>query len=41
MAPRGTPAVRINLTHTLELLHTHISAVLCRTVFATVRTTER
>jgi len=41
MAPRGTSVVRINLTHTLELLQTHISAALCRTVFATVRTTER
>ncbi|HYM91921.1 MAG TPA: IS4 family transposase [bacterium] len=41
MAPRGASAVRINLAHTLELLHTHITAALCQTVFATVRTTER
>ncbi len=41
MAPRGASAVRINLAHTLELLHTHITGSLCHTVFATVRTTER
>ncbi len=41
MAPRGTASVRINLTHTLELLQTHLSAALCQTVFARVRTTER
>ena len=38
--PRRAP-VRIDLTRPLELLHTHITASLCQTVFATVRTTER
>jgi len=38
--PRRAP-VRIDLTRPLELLHTHITASLCQTVFATVRRTER
>lgn len=37
---RSAP-VRIDLVRVLELLRTHITATLCQTVFATVRTTER
>ena len=41
MARLRRAPVRIDLTRPLELLHTHITASLCQTVFATVRTTER
>ena len=38
--PRSVP-VSVDLVRVLELLRTHITAALCQTVFATVRTTER
>jgi hypothetical protein len=38
--PRSAP-VSVDLVRVLELLRTHITAALCQTVFATVRTTER
>ncbi len=41
MAPPRSAPVRIDLVRVLELLRTHITAALCHTVFATVRTTER
>ncbi len=41
MAPPRSAPVRIDLVRVLELLRTHITATLCQTVFATVRTTER
>ena len=41
MASRSVTSVRIPLTRPLELLQTHISATICQTVFATVRTRER
>lgn len=41
MGPARLAPVRIDLVRVLELLRTHITAALCQTVFATVRTTER
>jgi hypothetical protein len=41
MDPARSAPVRIDLVRVLELLRTHITASLCQTVFATVRTTER
>lgn len=38
--PRAAP-VSVDLVRVLELLRTHITATLCRTVFATLRTTQR
>jgi hypothetical protein len=35
------PAPCVNLTETVELLHTHLTAALCHTVFQRVRTRER
>ncbi len=41
MAPPRSAPVELDLGRVLELLRTHITAALCRTVFATVRITER
>ena len=41
MAPSRSAPVSVDLVRVLELLRTHITAALCQTVFATVRTTER
>jgi hypothetical protein len=41
MAPRRSAPVQVDLGRVLELLRTHITAALCRTVFASVRITER
>ncbi len=41
MAPRRSAPVELDLGRVLELLRTHITAALCRTVFATLRITER
>ena len=41
MAPHRSAPVELDLGRVLELLRTHITAALCRTVFATLRITER
>jgi hypothetical protein len=41
MDPARSAPVSVDLVRVLELLRTHITAALCQTVFATVRTTER
>lgn len=41
MGPERSAPVRMDLVRILEMLGTHITAPLCQTVFATVRTTER
>ena len=41
MAPSRSAPVELDLGRVLELLRTHITAALCRTVFASVRITER
>ena len=41
MGPERSPPVRINLARVLELLRTHITATLCQTVFASIRTNKR
>src|SRR5258708_31039921 len=41
-AAAAPPAVpRVNLAQTIHLLHTHLTAALCHTVFQRVRTRER
>jgi len=40
-APVAATAVRVSLADTVELLHTHLTAALCHTVFHRVRNRER
>jgi hypothetical protein len=40
-APVAATAVRVSLAGTVELLHTHLTAALCHTVFQRVRDRER
>jgi hypothetical protein len=41
MASLASPETRVELLGTVQVLHDHLTASLCRTVFQQRRTTER